>query len=296
MDGLLFIVNERIIFMKKRIAFILSTLFIISSLAGCAPAAPASSGAASASADAQDAGMPETADDGTLVVGFDASFPPYGYQDENGDYVGFDLDLAAEVAKRRGWKIVLQPIDWDSKDMELESGTIDCIWNGFTMSDERLDKYEWSKPYVDNSQVFVVAADSGIETQADLADKIVTVQTDSSALEALDSEDSKALTDSFAELVIVPDYNTAFLNLESGAVEAVAMDIGVAEYQIESRGDAYKILDEELISEQYGVGFLKGNTKLRNEVQETLDEMAEDGKFTEIAEEWGLQDAVILGK
>ncbi|MCR4656868.1 MAG: amino acid ABC transporter substrate-binding protein [Lachnospiraceae bacterium] len=286
--------------MKKRIALILGTLFIISSLAGCVPAAaPAQSEPAAteaASGDAKEAEVPESADDGTFVVGFDASFPPYGYQDDDGEYVGFDLDLAGEVAERRGWEIALQPIDWDSKDMELESGTIDCIWNGFTMSEERLDKYEWSTPYVDNSQVFVVATDSGIETQADLAGKIVCVQTDSSALEALDSEDSKELKDSFAELVVVPDYNTAFLNLESGAVEAVAMDIGVAEYQIKSRGDEYKILDEELVSEQYGVGFLKGNTKLRDEVQETLDEMAADGKFMEIAEEWGLQDAVILGK
>ena len=231
----------------------------------------------------------------TFVVGF-SEFPPFGYTDVNGGYTGFDLDLAAEVAKRQGWEIKLQPIDWDSKDMELSSGTIDCIWNGFTMSEERLDKYEWTEPYVDNSQVFVVAADSGIASQADLAGKIVTVQTDSSALEALESDDSKELKDSFAELIVVPDYNTAFLNLESGAVDAVAMDIGVAKYQIESRGDGYVILDDELISEQYGVGFLKGNTGLRDTVQKTLDEMAEDGTFMETAKKWGLEDAVILGK
>ena len=287
--------------MKKRIVSILTAMLMAGVLAGCAgiPAASTGTGAAPSDTaqqtDDADEALPE-ADDGVFTVGFDASFPPYGYQDENGDYAGFDLDLAAEVAKRQGWEIKLQPIDWDSKDMELSSGTIDCIWNGFTMSEERLDKYEWTEPYVDNSQVFVVAADSGIASQADLAGKIVTVQTDSSALEALESDDSKELKDSFAELIVVPDYNTAFLNLESGAVDAVAMDIGVAKYQIESRGDGYVILDDELISEQYGVGFLKGNTGLRDTVQKTLDEMAEDGTFMETAKKWGLEDAVILGK
>ena len=284
--------------MKKRLLGMLGSLLMLTAVgcAGMPAAAPADTAQASDTEKTAEEAAPVSADDGSFVVGFDASFPPYGYQDENGEYVGFDLDLAAEVAKRRDWELGLQPIDWDSKDMELASGTIDCIWNGFTMSEERLDKYEWSTPYVDNSQVFVVATDSGIETQADLAGRIVTVQADSSALEALESEESKELTDSFSELVVVPDYNTAFLNLESGAVEAVAMDIGVAEYQIAQRGEGYKILDEVLVSEQYGVGFLKGNTELRDQVQETLDEMAEDGTFMEIAEKWGLQDAVTLGK
>ena len=284
--------------MKKRIVSLLTAMLVAGTLAGCAavPSPGASAGTAPSDTEKEAEAAPAASDDGAFTVGFDASFPPYGYKDENGDYVGFDLDLAAEVAKRQGWELKLQPIDWDSKDMELSSGTIDCIWNGFTMSEERLDKYEWTKPYVDNSQVFVVAADSGISSQADLAGKIVTVQTDSSALEALESDDSKELRDSFADLIVVPDYNTAFLNLESGAVEAVAMDIGVAKYQIDSRGDGYVILDDELISEQYGVGFLKGNTELRDAVQKSLDEMAEDGTFMETAEKWGLEDAVILGK
>ena len=118
----------------------------------------------------------------TLTVGFDAEFPPYGYMDEDGEYVGFDLDLAAEVCQRQGWELVKQPINWDTKDMELSSGSIDCIWNGFTMNG-REDEYTWSVPYVDNSQVFVVAEDAGISTKADLAGKTVGVQADSSALE-----------------------------------------------------------------------------------------------------------------
>lgn len=135
----------------------------------------------------------------TFTVGFDADFPPYGYVDENGDYVGFDLDLAKEVADRNGWELKLQAIDWDSKDMELSSGTIDCIWNGFTMSEDRIDGYTWSDPYVDNSQVFVVAKDSGIQTLADLKRKNVVVQTASSALEALEAEENADLKASFRD-------------------------------------------------------------------------------------------------
>ena len=234
----------------------------------------------------------KSADKEKFIVGFDAAFPPYGYQDENGEYVGFDLDLAAEVCKRNDWELVKQPIDWNAKDMELNSGTISCIWNGFTMNG-REDEYAWTDPYVDNSQVFVVKADSGIATFADLAGKSVAVQTDSSAEAALKADDNKELKDSFKELVVVSDYNTAFMNLDSNAVEAIAMDIGVAKYQMESRDGEYKILDDVLSAEQYAVGFAKNNTELRDKVQKTLDEMRKDGKFAEIAEKWDLTDSVI---
>ncbi len=227
-----------------------------------------------------------------FIVGFDAEFPPYGYQNEAGEYVGFDLDLAAEVCERNNWELVKQPIDWNAKDMELSSGTISCIWNGFTMNG-REDKYAWTDPYVDNSQVFVVKADSGITDFSDLADRGVAVQTDSSAEDALEAEENTSLTESFKELVVVSDYNTAFMNLDSGAVDAVAMDIGVAKYQIESREESYVILDEVLSAEQYAVGFALDNTELRDKVQATLNEMKEDGTFEKIAEEWGLTDSII---
>ena len=237
-----------------------------------------------------------------FVVGFDAEFPPYGYKDDSGEYVGFDLDLAQEVCNRLGWTLVKQPIDWDAKDMELDSGAIDCIWNGFTMNG-REDQYTFSVPYVDNSQVFVVAADSGIENKSDLAGKVVAVQKDSSALAALNDEENKdniALRDSFSQLIEYADYNTAFMDLEQGAVEAVAIDIGVAQYQIDKREEgAYVMLagdDNKLASEQYAVGFKKGNEELRDTVQDTLDEMVKDGTFAEIAEKWGLTDSVCLGK
>ena len=240
--------------------------------------------------------------DKTFTVGFDAEFPPYGYRDDNGEYVGFDLDLAAEVCKRQGWELVKQPIDWDAMDMELSSGAIDCIWNGFTMNG-REDAYTWTEPYVDNSQVFVVAAASGVQNKEELAGKVVAVQKDSSALAALNDEenaDNIALRDSFAQLIEYADYNTAFMDLEQGAVDAVAIDIGVAQYQIAQREAGKFVMlqgeDNKLAVEQYAVGFLKGNDELRDTVQKTLDEMAADGTFTQIAEKWGLTDSVCLGK
>ncbi len=229
----------------------------------------------------------------TFTVGFDAEFPPYGYMDDNGEYVGFDLSLAEEVCARNGWELVKRPIDWDSKDMELKNGTIDCIWNGFTMNG-REEQYTFTQAYVNNTQVFVVAADAGINSQADLAGKAIGVQRDSSALSAInDNEDLRA---SFSDLIEYSDYNVAFLDLEAGAIDAVAMDIGVAEYQISERNNAYVVLDDYLSSEQYGVGFLLGNTELRDTVEKTLLEMVDDGKFMEIATQWGLQDMVCLGK
>ena len=239
----------------------------------------------------------------TFTVGFDAEFPPYGYKDDSGEYVGFDLDLAAEVCSRNGWTLVKQPIEWESKDMELNSGMIDCIWNGFTMTG-REDAYTWSKPYVDNSIVIVVNADSDISSLSDLAGKVVVTQADSSALAALtddseDNADNLALTASFADLQQVADYNTAFMNLESGAVDAIAVDIGVAKYQVSSRGDAFKMLDEQVSSEQYAVGFKKGNTALCDKVQATLDEMQADGTIDKIAAnyaDYNVPDMLCLGK
>lgn len=236
--------------------------------------------------------------DKQFIVGFDAEYPPYGYKDDNGEYVGFDLDLAQEVCARNGWELVKQPIDWDSKDMELNSGSIDCIWNGFTMTG-REDDYTWSKPYVDNSIVVVVKEGSGIEKKEDLAGKVVAVQADSSGLAALtdeeDNEENLKLAASFSDLQQVADYNTAFMNLEAGAVDAIVVDIGVADYQLESR-TGFVMLDDKIRTEQYAVGFKLGNEELRDQVQSTLDEMVKDDTFDDIAKKWDLSDMVCLGK
>lgn len=230
---------------------------------------------------------------GTFIVGFDQEFPPMGFIGDDGEYTGFDLDLAKEVAKRLGLEYKAQPIAWDSKDMELASGNIDCIWNGFTMTG-REDDYTWSEPYMENAQVFVVKKDSGIKSQADLAGKNVEVQMDSSGQKALEAEADLSAT--FGQLVTTPDYNTAFMDLEQGAVDAICMDTIVAAYQIKSRNADMEILPDSLSAEVYAVGFKKGNTELRDKVNATLEEMAADGTLAKISDEWFGEDVTTIGK
>ena len=225
----------------------------------------------------------EPADAKTFTVGFDAEFPPFGFIDENGGYDGFDLALAQEVCNRLGWTFVAQPIAWDAKDAELAAGNIDCIWNGFTYQG-REDNYTWSDAYYDNSIVMVVRADSGIASLADLAGKNVIVQADSSALNALENDET-GLTESFAQLLECADYNSAFMELEMGTADAVAVDVGVAAYNMKDRTD-FVVLDEPISSETYAVGFLKGNDELAAAVNEQLKAMAEDGTMSKIAENY----------
>ena len=231
----------------------------------------------------------------TFIVGFDAEYPPYGYMDENGEYTGFDLELAQAVCDLQGWELVKTPIDWDSKDLELNSGAIDCIWNGFTMNG-REEEYTWSVPYVDNSQVIVVAEDSGIESLEDLAGKIVGVQADSAALKLLTDDGEQAeLGATFGTLQQFKDYNTAFAELQAGSIDASAIDIGVAQYQLKGK-EGYKILDEALNSEQYAIGFRLGDDELCNTVNESLKTLLEDGTFDELAEKYELTDMVCLAE
>ena len=286
--------------MKKRLLSAVMASAMVLSLAACGGAKTETTAAETTAEKKEEtttAGTTaaETAEaaGGTLIVGFDQDFPPMGFVGDNGEYTGFDLDLAKEVASRLGLEYKAQPIAWDSKDMELESGNIDCIWNGFTITG-REDDYTWTTPYMANKQVFVVANDSDIKSQADLAGKVVEVQADSSAEAAL--KENQDLANTFGQLLTTPDYNTAFMDLEQGAVDAVAMDVIVAGYQIKQRNADFKILDDSLSEEEYGVGFKKGNTELRDKVQEALEEMAADGTLAKISDEWFGEDVTTIGK
>ncbi|RHB45338.1 ABC transporter substrate-binding protein [Enterocloster aldenensis] len=297
--------------MKKRLISIALASVMALSLAGCGGSAGGTTTAADTSAPADttaqassedtmaaddtSAEAAETAADagGTLIVGFDQDFPPMGFIGNDGEFTGFDLELAQEVAKRLGLEYKPQPIAWDAKDMELEAGNIDCIWNGFTMTG-REDDYAWTEAYMANTQVFVVAKDSGIASQADLAGKVVECQVDSSAEAAL--KEVPDLTATFKDLLTTADYNTAFMDLEQGAVDAIAMDVIVAGYQIQQRNADFVILDDSLSAEEYGVGFKKDNTELRDKVQKTLEEMAADGTLKGISEKWFGEDVTTIGK
>lgn len=296
--------------MKKRLFSLALASVMVLSLAGCGgskgaatetkaettEAAADTAKAEGASEETESEAASEAAAEsagGTLIVGFDQDFPPMGFVGEDGEYTGFDLELAQAVCDKMGWEFVPEPIAWDAKDAMLESGAIDCIWNGFTING-REDEYTWSDPYLDNSQVFVVRADSGIESAEDLAGKTVDVQTDSSAQAAL--EDNQELSSTFGNLQVIADYNTGFMELESGVVDAVAMDIVVASYQIESRDADFVILDDVISTEEYGVGFAKGNEAVRDQVQTALEELAADGTMAEISTKWFGEDITTIGK
>ena len=231
-----------------------------------------------------------------FVVGFFVEFPPFEYTDDNREVTGFDLDLAQEVCDRNNWTLVKhQIIDWDSKEAELDSGAIDCIWSGFTING-REDDYAWSEPYFNNSQVFVVKADSDIYSVEDLEGKDIDVEMGSSAITAL--ENNKELKEDFANIYEITEYDTSFMDLESGTCDAVLGDCDVMKYIINTKynEEDYRILETPLSLEQYGVGFSKNNTELRDQVQKTLNEMYEDGTIDKIAQkykDYGVPEGVI---
>ena len=230
-----------------------------------------------------------------FVVGFDADFPPYGYKD--GDtYKGFDLDLAREVCKAKGWTFVANPINWDAKDMELNSGAIDCIWNGFTMQG-REEGYTWSSAYIDNSQVVLVKVGSPIKTLKDLAGKTVGVQTDTPVQKALSKGgDKEALGATFKSLVVEPNYNQAVNELSMGALDAVALDVGVAQKKMADLPGKFVMLPEIVMTETYGIGFKKGNVALRDEVEAELKKLFANGTAAKIAAEYKIEPKSLILK
>ena len=256
-------------------------------LAGCGSSSSGGSSSSSSSASSDDKSATATK---KLIVGFDSAYPPYGYVGDDGSYTGFDLELAQETAKRNDWEIQLEPIDWDAKDTLMDSGAINCIWNGFTV-EGREDDYTFSGNYMINAQVVVVKKGAGISDLAGLSGKNVITQTDSAAYEVLAGEDAdKAdVAATFASLETIGDYNTAFMQLESGAVDAVACDLSVAAYQLAAKPDAYEQLSEELSSEHYAVGFKKGDDATAETVTETLKAMDSDGFVKELCEKYADQ-------
>ena len=262
--------------------------FIVAAVAAFALAALVLVGCSSGGSSASASKSASSASSGayTLTVGFDAEYPPYGFVGNDGQYTGFDLDLAKAVCDKLGWEFKAEPIDWDAKDALLNSGTINCIWNGFTI-EGRENNYSFSDPYMLNEQVIVVKAGSNIADLAGLAGKTVMTQADSAALEVLsDPEGKKSLADTFASLQTIGDYNNAFMQLDSGMVDAVACDLSIAQYQLSANPSKYVKLDEALSSEHYGVGFAKSDTETPAKVTKALKELDEDGTVKKLCEKY----------
>ncbi len=266
----------------------LSTVILVSILS---IAAVFASGAAESG---EDTSLQDVQEKGTFILGLDDSFPPMGFRSESGEIVGFDIDTAREVAKRLGVELVAQPIDWNSKEQELATGNIDCIWNGFTVTPEREEVMIFSEPYLRNAQVVVVRSDSPYQTLSDLEGTAIGVQAGSSAQEAID--DTEGFKDSLDEVIEFKDNLTALMDLEIGGLEGVVMDLVVANYSIQTSGRDFRVLDETLTEEEYAIGFRKNDVALRDAVNSELEAMAADGTLAAISENWFGSDITVVGK
>lgn len=243
---------------------------------------------------AADSSLQAVKEKGKLVLGLDDAFPPMGFRNDDNQIVGYDIDLAREVAKRLGVQLVTQPIDWNAKEQELNTGKIDCIWNGFTITDERKKAMTFTKPYLRNAQVVVVKKGSSYTTLASLKGKTVGLQAGSSAAGAL--EGAKEFRASLKQVVEFKDNLTALMDLEIRGVDAVVMDLIVAEDNIKRSGKAYSILKESLAPEVFGVGFRKDDLALRDAVQGALESMAKDGTLAKVTVKWFGSDISVVGK
>ncbi|MFS0779217.1 amino acid ABC transporter substrate-binding protein [Neobacillus sp. 3P2-tot-E-2] len=225
-----------------------------------------------------------------LVIGIDDKFAPMGFRDEDNNIVGFDIDYAKAAAEKMGTEVTFQPIDWKTKEAELSSGRIDLIWNGYTITDERKEKVLFTKPYLKNAQVIVTLADSELTKLEDLEGKVVGLQSLSSASDALNAAPVKEKIKTVTEFA---DNVQALTDLKSGRLDAVVIDEVVIKYYMAQEEKTFKVLEESLAPEEYGIGVKKGNEELLDKLQKALDEMNEDGTAASISEEWFGEDKVL---
>ena len=276
--------------MKKFLSVLLA-MSLGFAVVGCGTA---SSNDNSSSEATSEASADSTTTGDKIIVGLDDQFPPMGFRDENNEIVGFDIDLAKAAGEKMGVDVEFQPIDWDSKELELNSGKIDLIWNGFSITDERKETMEFTQPYLDNKMIIIVNEGSDIKTKADLAGKNVGIKAGSSAVDAVEKDDIHN------EFSSIPTYDTnvlALSDLEVGRVDAVVADQVVARYYLAQNQDKkFVILDDDFGSEVYGIAAKKGNTELVDKLQTALDELSEDGTSAEISKKWFGEDIVVHNK
>lgn len=292
--------------MKKRLVSFLALMLAVSLLAACggttssqasseAASSEASSASSEASSEAESSAagtVAGTINEGQLVIGLDDQFPPMGFRDDSNNLVGFDIDLAVAVCERLGLEAVPTPIDWTTKELELDGGRVDVLWNGLTITPERQETMLMSPAYIANAQVIVVRNDSGIQTLADLAGKTVGLQETSSADEAYAS---CAAAGTEAELIKAPENISLFTDLKIGRIDAVVIDKVFADYYIAENGEGLlTTLEEQLADEEYGIAFKKGNQELADAVLGALDELVQDGTAAEISQKWFGEDRLIF--
>jgi len=286
--------------MKKVLFTVLAVVLAFSMvLTGCSGTKPAENQAAQQSDEKDNAAANNQSEDksweeikqkGKFIVGLDDAFPPMGFKDEDNNIVGFDIDLAKEAAKRMGVEVEFKPVVWNTVILDLQNKNIDVIWNGLTITEERKEKIAFTKPYMEDKQILVVAKGSDIKGKADLAGKKVGLQDASSSEEALAKDE--ATYKSIGEIKKYTSNDEVLMDLKAGRIDAAVVDEVVGRYYISKHADDYVILEDHFGFEEFGVGVRKEDVSFLNELQKTLDEMKADGTSAEISKKWFGEDIV----
>lgn len=262
--------------MKKTLATMILGLGFTALVAGCS------------TNEARTDSYDQIIEEGKLIVGLDDTFAPMGFRDSNGEIVGFDIDLANEVGERLDIDVEFQPIDWALKETELTNGNIDLIWNGYTITDERKKQVDFSSPYLENSQIIIVLEDSEIQTKENLSGKVVAAQQSSSAVDAINADES-TIIEEFAngEVVLYPSNNDVFNDLASERSDAIVVDETLGRYYMKQNEDiSYRVLEDNFGEEEYAVGMRKEDDKLTEAINQALEDMKADGTYDEIYAKW----------
>jgi polar amino acid transport system substrate-binding protein len=225
-----------------------------------------------------------------LIIGLDDNFPPMGFRDNSGEIVGFDIDMAKEVGKRMGVKVTFKPVEWDGIILSLNNKDIDAIWNGLTITDKRKEQIAFSKVYLQNKQIIIVKSKSSISKKTDLNGKTVGLQMGSSSETALSSDSQ--LTSSLKEVKKYSNNTEALLDLNAERIDAVIVDEVVGRYYASKKPGDYKVLDENLGVEDYGIGIRKADTSLTEEINKQLEQMKSDGTANTISQKWFGKDII----
>ena len=275
---------------KKVFTFALAGALSISMLAGCG----SSSNESTTSESKEDTSLTDVQAAGHFTLGLDADFAPMGFTDDNGEIVGFDIDLAKAVGEKMGVDVEVKPIDWDSKDMELSSGKIDVIWNGFSITDERRQEVLFSNPYLSTKQSIVVKKGSDITKKADLAGKKIALQDGSTSEDALKADTATYESVGDDNISRFKENSQVLMEVDSGRADAAVIDEVFVRYYLQKENllDKYTVLEEGVDEEDYGVGGRKGDYALMEAINKALDECKADGTTSEISQKWFGEDLI----
>lgn len=269
--------------LKQMLTFSFASMLAVGAI-GCTSTAEPNSQTPGATTDAA---ITQTLDKDALIVGLDDNFPPMGFKDETGELVGFDIDVAKAIGEKLGKEMKFQSIDWSMKETELNSGNIDLIWNGYSITDDRKELVLFSTPYLENKQIILTLAGSDIKTKADLSGKVVGAQNESSAVSAMEGEAAIYASFDGGKAVTYENNNDALMDLEAGRVDALVADEILIKYYISKKGvEKYNILDEDFGSEEYGVGMRLGEEALAEAFNTAYADLKADGTLKTISEKW----------